>query len=364
MYGERRPEFDPDQVVQNLRQSWEGIRSRLPGGGGSRLLIIGLIVVALALWLGTGFYTVQPSEQAALRLFGAFRGTEGTGLHWYPPSPIGTVDVVSVEETRRMELGFRTGTAATITEVPVESQMITGDLNIVDIDLVVQYRIKDLGDFLFNVADPGDLDRPDAVEGRPDGRTLKDAAEAALRQVVGRRSIDDPLRVGREAVQVSTQELLQEILDSYEAGIEVLSVQLQAVQPPDAVRDAFDDVNRARVDKESRINESLAYEQDRLPRARGSAQQVIQAAQAFKDARIARAQGEAAEFTAVFTEYAQSQEVTRTRLFLEAIEDILPGVTLFILDEATDNLVPFLPLTEGVLSSASGPAAAASGGGG
>ena len=363
MYGERRPEFDPDQVVQNLRQSWEGIRSRLPGGGGSRLLILGGIVVVLALWLGTGFYTVQPSEQAALRLFGAFRGTEGTGLHWYPPSPIGNVDVVSVEETRRMELGFRTGTAATITEVPVESQMITGDLNIVDIDLVVQYRIKDLGDFLFNVADPGDLDRVESFEGRPDGRTLKDAAEAALRQVVGRRSIDDPLRVGREAVQVSTQELLQEILDSYAAGIEVLSVQLQAVQPPDAVRDAFDDVNRARVDKESRINESLAYEQDRVPRARGSAQQVIQAAQAFKDARIARAQGEAAEFTAVFTEYETSQEVTRTRLFLEAIEDVLPGVTLFILDDSNGNVVPFLPLTEGVLPAATGPAAAVSGNG-
>ena len=363
MYGERRPEFDPDQVVQNLRQSWDGIRSRLPGGG-SRVFILGLIVVAIALWLGTGFYTVQPSEQAALRLFGAYRGIEGTGLHWYPPSPIGTVDVISVQETRRMELGFRTGAAATITEVPVESQMITGDLNIVDIDLVVQYRIKNLGDFLFNVADPGDPDRLEAVEGHPDGRTLKDAAEAALRQVVGRRSIDDPLRVGREAVQVSAQELLQEILDSYQAGIEILSVQLQAVQPPDAVRDAFDDVNRARVDKESRINESLAYEQDRLPRARGSAEQVIQAAQAFKDARIARAQGEAAEFTAVFTEYASSQEVTRTRLFLEAIEDVLPGVTLFLIDDSTGDVVPFLPLTEGVLSAAAGPAAAVGSGSG
>ena len=291
MYGERRPEFDPDQLVQNLRQSWDGVRSRLPGGGGSRLLIFGFIAAAIALWLGTGFYTVQPSEQAALRLFGAFRSTEGTGLHWYPPAPIGTVDVISVEETRRMELGFRTGTAGTLTEVPVESQMITGDLNIVDIDLVVQYRIKDLGAFLFNVADPGDADRPDAVEGHPDGRTLKDAAEAALRQVVGRRSIDDPLRVGREAVQVSTQDLLQGILDDYNAGIEILSVQLQAVQPPDAVRDAFDDVNRARVDKESRINESLAYEQDRLPRARGSAEQVIQAAQAFQDAAYRKGAG-------------------------------------------------------------------------
>ena len=361
MYGERRPEFDPDQVVQNLRQSWEGVRSRLPGGG-SRLFILGLIVVAIALWLGTGFYTVQPSEQAALRLFGAFRGTEEEGLHWYPPAPIGTVDVVSVEEIRGMELGFRTSAAGVIADEEVESKMITGDLNIVTIDLAVQYRIKDLGAFLFNVADPGDPARPEVLEGHPDGRTLKDAAEAALRQVVGQRSIDDPLRVGREAVQADTQELLQQIVDDYNAGIEILSVQLQGVQPPDEVRDAFDDVNRARVDRESRINESLAYEQDRLPRARGAAEQVTQAAQAFKDARIARAQGEAEEFTAVFTEYALSREVTRTRLFLEAIEDILPGVTLFILDDSTGGALPLLPLTEGVLPSVAGPAAGAGNG--
>ena len=157
--------------------------------------------------------------------------------------------------------------------------------------------------------------------------------------------------------RADTQELLQQIVDDYNAGIEILSVQLQGVQPPDEVRDAFDDVNRARVDRESRINESLAYEQDRLPRARGAAEQITQAAQAFKDARIARAKGEADEFTAVFTEYAQSQEVTRTRLFLEAIEDILPGVTLFILDDSTGGALPLLPLTEGVLPSVAGPAA-------
>ena len=345
MYGERRPDFDPDQIAQNLRKGWDGFRSRLPGGGGARWLILALIVVGVGGWLATGFYTVQPSELAAVRLFGAFRGTEDAGLHWYMPSPVGTVDVVSVEETRRMELGFRAGPDR---DIPVESQMITGDLNIVDIDLVVQYRIKSLEQFLFNVADPGDSDRPEAQEGRPDGRTLKDATEAALRQVVGQRSIDDPLRVNREAVQEDTRVLLQEIVDLYKAGIEILSVQLQTVQPPDPVRDAFDDVNRARVDRESRINESLAYEQDRIPRARGAAQQVTQAAEAFREARIARATGEAAQFTAIFNEYQSSQDVTRTRLYLEAMEAILPGVTLFIVDENTGGVLPFLPLTDGV----------------
>ncbi len=199
MYGERRPEFDPDQIIENLRQTWRRISGNLPGGGGAKLLVFGGLLLIVILWAASGFYTVQPSEQAALRLFGEFRGTEGTGLHWYPPSPIGSRNVVSVRETRRMELGFRSDPDR---DVPVESEMITGDLNIVDIDLVVQYRIKDIEAFLFNVDDPGDPDRDDVTSGQPDGRTLKDATEAALRQVVGQRSIDDPLRVGREAVMV------------------------------------------------------------------------------------------------------------------------------------------------------------------
>lgn len=347
MYGDRRPEFDPDQLIRNLQQSWDRIRVRLPGGGGVGLIFFGGLFVILALWAASGVYTVGPSEQAAVRLFGEFRGTEGTGLHWYPPSPIGTVNVESVLETKRMELGFR---SVGNLSVPVESEMITGDLNIVDVNLVVQYRIKDLGDFLFNVDDPGDPDRPDSREGVPDGRTLKDATEAALRQVVGQRSIDDPLRVAKTQVQDSTRTLLQDILDDYKTGIEILSIQLQVVEPPGVVRDAFDDVNRARVDKETRTNQALAYEQDQLPRAIGSAQQVIQAATAFKNARVARAEGEASEFLSVLAEYEKSVNVTRQRLYLEAMEEILPGITIYVIDpEAGAGVLPFLSLTgEGV----------------
>lgn len=345
MYGERRPEFDPDQIIQNLRQSWQRISGNLPGGGGAKLVIFGGLILIFVLWAASGFYTVQPSEQAALRLFGEFRGTASQGLHWYPPAPIGSRNVVSVTETRSMELGFRSDPDR---DVPVESEMITGDLNIVDIDLVVQYNITDIEAFLFNVADPGDPDRDEISQGQPDGRTLRDATEAALRLVVGQRSIDEPLRVGREAVEEETKRLLQQTLDHYGTGINIINVQLLTVQPPDPVRDAFDDVNRARVDKESRINESLAYEQDRLPRARGSAQQIVQAAEAFKAARIARARGEAAEFTAILTEYNESKEVTRQRLFLEAMEEILPGLSIFVIDtEAGSGVLPFLPLTGG-----------------
>ena len=341
MYGDRRPEFDPDQLVRNLQQSWDRIRARLPGGGGFGLIFFGGLFLLSLVWLATGVYTVGPEERAAVRLFGAFReGTEGPGLHWYWPSPIGTRNIEAVNEPKRMELGFRSdGNLA----VPVEAEMITGDLNIVDVNLVVQYRILDLGAFLFNVDDPGD-DR-DAREGRPDGRTLKDATEAALRQVIGQRSIDDALTVGKEEIQDATRALLQEIVDDYGAGLLIQQVVLQTVRPPDAVRPAFDDVVAARVNKESAINDARAIEQDRLPRALGAAQQVIQAATAFKTARVARAEGEAAEFLLVLNEYKDATEVTRRRLYLEAMEEILPGVTIYVIDpEAGGGVLPFLSL--------------------
>jgi membrane protease subunit HflK len=349
MYGDRRPQFDPDQVLRNLQQGWSSFRGKLPAGG-VPIIVVAIVSLIGLIWAASGFYTVGPSEQAALRLFGEFRGTQGTGLHWYFPAPVGTTNVEAVQETKTLELGFR-GTR----DVPVEAEMITGDLNIVDVQLVVQYRIADLQAFLFLVDDPGEVDRS-IGEGRPEGRTLRDATEAALRQVVGQRSIDDPLRVSKEAVQLDTQILLQRILDEYGTGIEILSVQLQTVRPPDAVRDAFDDVNRARVDKETNINQALAYEQDRIPRANGAAQTVIQAAEAFKQARIERAEGEAQQFGDIQAEYAKSPVVTRQRLYLEALEDILPGITLFVIDpSAAGGVLPFLPLTPGgVLTSGGG----------
>ncbi len=341
MYGDRRPEFDPEQILRNLRQTWDRFRQRLPAGG-MGLPVVGLFGLALLIWLSTGFYTVSPSEQAALRLFGEFRGTEGPGLHWYPPAPVGTRNKEAVLEAKTMALGFRADPAR---DVPGEALMITGDLNIVNNQLVVQYRIADLGKFLFNVDDPGDPER-DEREGRPDGRTMRDVTEAALRQVIGQRAIDDVLTVGKEAVQEDTKLLLQNMLDDYGAGIEVLQVVLQTVRPPDQVRDAFDDVVRARVDKESRVNEARAFEQDKIPRAQGAAQQVVQAALAFKEARIARARGEAERFRQILDEYLDSKDVTRQRLYLEAMEVVLPGVSKFIVDpDAGGNLLQFLPLT-------------------
>jgi membrane protease subunit HflK len=214
----------------------------------------------------------------------------------------------------------------------------------VNVQMVVQYKIANLGKFLFRVDDPGEDLRSISL-GNPEGRTLKDATESALRQVVGQRSIDDTLVERREEVQDATQELLQEILDTYNTGIQVLDVVLQTTRPPDEVRAAFDDVISARVDQQSRINEANAYEQDKLPRSKGQAQQIVQAAEAFKAERIAKATGEASRFISVLEEYKESKEVTRQRLWLEAVEEILPDVTKYILtSDSGGNLLQFLPL--------------------
>jgi membrane protease subunit HflK len=345
MYGERRPEFDPDQFIQNLRQGWERFKSRMPGGGGSSLVIGAVIGVIALLWAASGVYQVEANEQAVTRLFGKFQAVTEPGLRVWWPSPIGSVQKVGVTETRTLEIGFRPNPER---DVPVEALMITGDLNIADVKLAVQYRVNNIQDFVFNVDDPGDPDRN--VGNQPDGRTLRDATEASLRQVVGRSSIDDVLTLGKEQVQLDTLTLLQGLMDDYGTGILVLSVSLQEVTPPEAVRAAFDDVVAARSDKVTRQNQADAFEQDQIPRAEGAAAQTRQQATGFRDSRIARAEGEADQFTTILEEYKQSPEVTRQRLYLEAMEEILPGITIFIIDGQAGGVLPFLPLTDGVPS--------------
>ena len=345
MYGERRPEFDPNQLIDQLRQGFQRFASALPGGGGSSVATTLIVVVIAAFWLASGVYQVAPDEQAAVQVFGKFRTISDPGLSWNWPAPIGNVQKESVTQNKTMELGFRSNQGI---DIPVESLMITGDLNIVDVKMAVQYRIGDLRAFLFQVDDPGDADRG-GREGKPDGRTLRDATEASLRQVVGQRGIDDVLIREKERVQSDTAELLQGLMNAYGTGLTILSVQLQEVTPPDAVRAAFDDVVAARSEKETRVNQADACEQDRIPRADGAARTTIEAAEAFKTARVSRAQGEAAEFTTILAEYEKSPNVTRQRLFLEAMEEILPGVTMFVIDDdAGSGVLPFLPLTGGV----------------
>ncbi|MCH7624730.1 MAG: FtsH protease activity modulator HflK [Chloroflexi bacterium] len=328
MYRQDEPEVNLDQILERLR-SFVG-RFRGGGGNGLALAVIGVIGVAFVIWLGTGFFTVQPGEQAALRLLGQFNKTQEAGLHWYWPSPIGTRDIVKTDEIQRLEIGVRGATS-----VPIESEMITGDQNLVDVQLLVQYNIKSLRDFLFLAVDPA-------------GITIKDAAESALRQIVGSRNIDDVLTIEKEAVQIETKLKLQELLDLYGTGINVTEVKLLNVRPPDEVQDAFDDVVRAREDKERIINLAEAYKEDILPRARGEAARLVQGAEAFKAERVEKATGEASRFLAILEEYEKSPEVTRQRLYLETMEEVLPGVKKFIVDSSSGgNLLQFLPLTDG-----------------
>jgi membrane protease subunit HflK len=303
--------------------------------------VFGILIFALIVWLATGFYTVQPGERAAMRLVGKFDSVQGPGLHWFWPAPIGTKAIVNAEEVRRLEVGLREATP-----VLDEALMITGDENIVDVQLVVQYDIQK------SVTTPsGEVLEPIVAylfrSKDPDGIILKSATESALRQVVGQRDIDDVLTEEKEAVQAETKELLQRLLDLYETGIRIREVKLQNVLPPTQVKDAFDDVVRAKEDRERTINLAEAYQADVLPKARGEAAKVTQAAEAFKAERIARATGEASRFEQVLEEYEDSPVVTRQRLYLEAMEEIMPGITKFIVaGDASGNLLQFLPLTQ------------------
>ena len=304
--GPRPPELNLDQILGQARSILGRIAQRLGGGGVglAAVLIIGVIVV---IWAGTGIYTISPGEQGALRLFGKAQDppVSDTGIHWWWPSPVGNRDVVRTELPRRLELGFRRDEGLADQPIAVEAQMISGDLNIIDVQLVVQYNIKDLNNFLFRVDDPGEDAGPQRqiLPGRPDGRTLKDATEAALRLVVGQRSIAEVLAEERVVLEIDTQDKLQEILDSYGTGINIISVELQKVEAPEDVRAAFNDVLNARQDKVTAINQAQAYENQRIPEARGQAEQIIQPAEAFKRARIERAQGESDQFLSILSEY-------------------------------------------------------------
>ena len=322
MYRQEEPDVNFDQALKGVRDFLN--RFRLGGGGVLGFLVFGLLLVALVVWLGSGFYTVQPGEQAAIRMFGEFTDTKDEGLHWWWPSPIGARDIVRVDEVKRLELGVRGDTPNL-----EESLMITGDPdeagnpgeapNIVDVQLTVQYNIKDLELFLYRAVDPA-------------GVTIKDAAETSLRQVVGSRPIDDVLTDKKEEVQEETRLLLQGLLDDYETGINVTEVKLANVFAPEQVKDAFDDVVRAKEDKARIINLADAYKEDILPRARGDAARLLQDAEAFRQQRIALSTGESERFLAILNEFRKSPDVTRQRLYLEAMEEILPGIRKIIGD--------------------------------
>ena len=286
-----------------------------------KLSIAGVAVVVL--WLLSGIYFVGQQEQGIIRRFGKYIETTGPGPHYKIPWPVDKVDKPKVEEIRSIEIGFRTlspGTAnspARYIQVSEESIMLTGDENIVDLDVIVQYRISDAESYLFKVRNP-DL-------------TVKNAAEAAIRSVIGKNTIDDALTDNKTAIQNDALRELQAIVDDYEVGFYIVAVNLQDVQPPEEVADSFRDVARAIQDKNRLINEAQGYRNDVIPRSRGEAEQQIRQAEGYLEERIARAEGDADRFLAILAEYNTSKDVTKKRMYLETMEAILPGMEKFII---------------------------------
>lgn len=322
--------FDGKNVLKKL----SGMK--MPGG-----MVVWLVLGLVGLWLLSGIYIVNPDEEGVVLRFGKYERTEGPGPHYALPAPIESVYKPQVTQVLRCEVGFRsTGQATTFRQgelrsVPKEASMLTGDENIVNVQFSVQYKISDAVKYLFNISDPTNL--------------VRNAAEAAMREVIGNSLIDSAITDGKLKIQSDATVLLQQVLDRYEAGIQVLAVQMQDVHPPQEVSDAFKDVASAREDKSRIINEAEAYRNELIPKARGLAAEVENQAQAYKETRIRNAEGEADRFLALLKEYEQAKDVTKQRMYLEAMEEILsrPGMEKLVLPkDAADRVLPLLPLMQ------------------
>ena len=296
--------------------------------------ILPLLVAGLALWLFTGVYMVGPDEVGVVRTFGEYTRVSQSGLNYHFPYPIEQVNTPAVTQVKRVEIGFRTLRNGQYRTVEKESLMLTGDENIVDAEMIVQYKIKDPVAYLFNIVEPE--------------LTVREAAEASLRTVVGRNKIDETLTTGKFQIQEGTKTQLQLILDNYESGIHVVAVQLQDVSPPKEVIGAFKDVASAKEDKNRMINQAEGYRNDIIPKARGEAEAMIRDAEGFRESRIKRSEGDAAKFTTVLKEYRKAKSITQKRLYLETMERVLPGIEKIIIpDKDSGNMLNLLNLNPG-----------------
>ena len=325
-----------DRLLDPKKQQEEGqegqpVRQRRRSlGNGLGWLIIALIV---GIYLSTGIYTIGTSEEGLVKRFGRYTRSVGPGLHYRLPSPFESVVRVNILQVRKEEVGFRTIVPppdARYQTVETEALMLTGDGNISSVQIVVQYLVSDAEQFAFNLIDHTAI--------------VKEAAEATLREVVATKTLDETLTEQRAAIGTETLESLQDLLDKYETGIRISNVQLQDVAPPREVLSAFDDVNSARQDKEKLINQADRYALDIVPKARGEAQEIANQADAYKQERTKRAEGEVARFLDILARYELGQEVTRTRLLIETMEEIFPSMDKIILSDDATGLLKLLDL--------------------
>lgn len=337
-WGSGQSPSQPPDIEEMVKRTQERVKRMLPMWFGSGRGIILAVVAVIGIWLATGIYQVRPGEQSLELLFGRFVGSNGPGLNYWFPAPIGEVQILNVEQTNQINVGFRGagegGRGSSARDVLHESLMLTLDQNIVDVDMIVQWRIKNAPDFAFNIRNPQD--------------TIKLVAESAIREVMGQTLLEDALTLKRQEVDDRTKQLIQHVLDGYGAGVLITEVKQLKVDPPTEVLDAFNDVQRARQDQDRLVNEALAYRNDIVPRAKGEAERIVQAAAAYKDQLLREAEGDAKRFQSVFEAYLSGREVTRRRLYLERMQEVLKNTQNVIIDQGADGqgVVPYLPLPE------------------
>jgi len=328
----------PPDLEEFLRRSQDKLRSVLPGNlGGKGLLLI--LLAALVIWGLSGFYRVDTNEYGVVLRFGKYDREAPPGLNYHLPYPIETVLTPKVTVVQAIPIGMRMvedlRRGTTMRDVPEESLMLTGDENIVDVDFTVFWRIKPsgVGDYLFNIQQP---------EG-----TVKAVAESAMREVIGRSTIQPILTGARQSIENDVHDLMQTTLDHYRAGILITQVQLQKVDPPSQVIDSFRDVQAARADLERAQNEAQTYANKVVPEARGRAAQITQNAEAYREQTVAEARGSAARFVKIYDEYKKAPDITRQRMYLETMERLFGGTDKIIMDSGVSGgVVPYLPLDQ------------------
>ena len=336
---------DLDEIVRKLQDKvtalFGGRRDKTggPQGGGSgsgaglpSSLIVIAVVLGIGVWLAMGAYVVAPAERGVVTRFGAVQESAMPGLHWNWPSPIGRVEKVNVDEIRTLEIGYRSAARGQKTSLakPDEALMLTSDENIVDIKFAVQYRIKDAQEYLYKVSDPED--------------TLQQVIESAVREVVGKSDMDFVLTEGRSEITARVSTISQETLNSYNTGLLITGINMQNAQPPEQVQESFHDAVRAREDEQRLKNDAEAYANDVIPKARGASARQVEEANAYKEKVVAQAQGDADRFKAILEQYRKAPEVTRQRMYMDTMEDVLAGNSKVIVDVKRDGNLLVLPL--------------------
>ncbi|HEY7533547.1 MAG TPA: FtsH protease activity modulator HflK [Nitrospiraceae bacterium] len=315
-----------DQFDDALKQAQTQFRNLLPSGGFRNIAIA--VVLIVLVWQSA--FIVAPDEEGVVKRFGMPVRTVSPGPHLKIPL-LETVLQPKVAKLHRVEIGFRTDRQGRQQMIPQEALMLTGDMNILAIEFIVQFKIKEAAQYLFSIADIHD--------------TIGKAAEASMREVVGKSKIDEALTTGKAQIQQDTQDLLQKILDQYQAGVQIAAVQLQDVDPPEAVAAAFKDVTNAKEDREKLINQAQGYRNDIIPKAKGEAAQLVNQAKGYAQARLNRAQGEGNRFLAMLKEYNQAKDIISKRIYIETMEEILPNVEKVIIDgKGGERVLPYLPL--------------------